>query len=97
MSVGGNHNPKIPFLVVGLLAAALSLGSALAADFSGSVVFILDGDTIEVLHNQHPKRIRLSGIDCPEKGTDILRADCSLQDVWPGFLSVRHPFMELGQ
>jgi len=28
---------------------------------------ILDGDTIEVLHNSHPERIRLSGIDCPEK------------------------------
>ena len=39
-----------------------------AADFSGSVVGVLDGDTIEVLHNQHPERIRLSGIDCPEKG-----------------------------
>jgi endonuclease YncB( thermonuclease family) len=25
-------------------------------------------NTIEVLHNQHPERIRLSGIDCPEKG-----------------------------
>ena len=43
----------------------------------------LDGDTIEVLHNQHPERIRLSGIDCPEKGTAILRADCSRQDVCP--------------
>jgi len=39
-----------------------------AADLSGPVVRILDGDTIEVLHNQHPERIRLSGIDCPEKG-----------------------------
>ena len=38
------------------------------ADFSGPVVSILDGDTIEVLHNQRPLRIRLSGIDCPEKG-----------------------------
>jgi len=28
----------------------------------------LDGDTIEVLHNNHAERIRLSGIDCPEKG-----------------------------
>ena len=37
------------------------------ADFSGSVVSILDGDTLEVLHNQRPERIRLSGIDCPEK------------------------------
>ena len=39
-----------------------------AADFTGPVVSVLDGDTIEVLHNQHPERIRLSGIDCPEKG-----------------------------
>jgi micrococcal nuclease len=38
------------------------------ADFTGSVVSVLDGDTIEVLHNTHPERIRLNGIDCPEKG-----------------------------
>ena len=25
-------------------------------------------DTIEALHNTYPERIRLSGIDCPEKG-----------------------------
>ena len=25
-------------------------------------------DTIEVLHNTHPERVRLSDIDCPEKG-----------------------------
>jgi len=46
--------------------AGLSYG--LAAEFTGEVVSVLDGDTIEVLHNQHPERIRLSGIDCPEKG-----------------------------
>jgi hypothetical protein len=40
------------------------LSSGLAAEFSGSVI---DGNTIEVLHNQRPERIRLSGIDCPEK------------------------------
>ena len=38
------------------------------AGFSGPVVSVLDDDTIEVLHNQHPERIRLSGIDCPGKG-----------------------------
>jgi endonuclease YncB( thermonuclease family) len=38
------------------------------ADYTGQVVRILDGDTIEVLHNHHAERIRLSGIDCPEKG-----------------------------
>jgi len=32
-----------------------------AADFTGQVVRVLDGDTFEVLHNQHPERIRLSG------------------------------------
>ena len=35
--------------------------------FSGPVVSVLDGDTIEVLHNELSERIRLNGIDCPEK------------------------------
>jgi endonuclease YncB( thermonuclease family) len=47
------------------------------ADYSGSVVFVLDGDTIEVLRNRHPERIRLSGIDCPEKGQALT---CLTQD-----------------
>jgi endonuclease YncB( thermonuclease family) len=38
-----------------------------AADYTGRVVGVLDGDTLEVLHDQHPERIRLNGIDCPEK------------------------------
>ena len=38
------------------------------AGFIGPVVSVLDGNTIEVLHNTHPERIRLSGIDCPEHG-----------------------------
>ena len=37
------------------------------ADFSGPVVSVIDGDTIDVLHDRHPERIRLNGIDCPEK------------------------------
>ena len=36
-------------------------------DFFGPVVSILDGDTIEVLHNTCGERIRLNGIDGPEK------------------------------
>jgi len=28
---------------------------------------ILDGDTIDVLNGHHAERIRLNGIDCPEK------------------------------
>jgi micrococcal nuclease len=38
-----------------------------ASEFSGRVVAILDGDTIEVLRNRTTERIRLAGIDCPEK------------------------------
>ena len=81
-----------------LLCSALLVswvGTALATDFTGKVIGVLDGDTIEVLHNQHPKRIRLSAIDCPEKGTDTLRADCSRPEIEPGCISVRHPFMGL--
>jgi endonuclease YncB( thermonuclease family) len=52
----------IPWLIyIVLLCPVLGL----AADFTGLVVSVLDGDTIEALHNQHPERIRLSGIDCP--------------------------------
>ena len=35
---------------------------------TGPVVSVLDGDTIEVLHNTYSERVRLSGIDCPENG-----------------------------
>ena len=45
----------------------LLASTAVAADFSGSVVSVLDGDTIEVLHYTSPERIRLSGIDCLRK------------------------------
>lgn len=38
------------------------------ADFTGKVIGVIDGDTIEVLHEKTPVPIRLHGIDCPEKG-----------------------------
>ncbi|MBK8277067.1 MAG: thermonuclease family protein [Nitrospira sp.] len=50
-----------------LTLAFLLIANTAFANFSGPVVSVLDGDTLEVLHNQHPERIRLSGIDCPEK------------------------------
>jgi micrococcal nuclease len=56
-------------LRVGCTGVLLLLYAPLAtASFTGPVISVLDGDTIEVLHNTHPERIRLSGIDCPEKG-----------------------------
>ena len=56
------------FIVIVFGLFVLLATHAFAADFSGSVVSVLDGDTIEVLHNTRAERIRLSGIDCPEKG-----------------------------
>jgi len=48
-------------------AAWLIVQPCLAADLTGRVVGIIDGDTVEVLHHQQAERIRLNGIDCPEK------------------------------
>jgi micrococcal nuclease len=54
---------RITFLVLLLL-----LNRAEAFSFTGEVVSVLDGDTIEVMHNGKAQRVRLYGIDCPEKG-----------------------------
>jgi len=35
--------------------------------WSGKVVGVADGDTITVLRDKQPQKIRLYGIDCPEK------------------------------
>lgn len=35
--------------------------------FEGKVISVIDGDTIEVLKDGSAVRIRLNGIDCPEK------------------------------
>jgi len=50
------------FLLTILLASPVSGG-----EFTGHVVTVLDGDTIDVLHNSQSERIRLNGIDTPEK------------------------------
>lgn len=53
-----------------LLALVLGASWSLSADtgsFKGKCVLVLDGDTVEVLKNGKPVRIRLDGIDCPEK------------------------------
>lgn len=51
-----------------LAACSLLLVAGLAhADFSGVVVGVLDGDTVDVLVDQRPVRVRLAEIDAPEK------------------------------
>jgi micrococcal nuclease len=53
---------------IALVFLFLCLPCLANADFSGLVVGVLDGDTIDVLHDQHAERIRLNGIDYPEQG-----------------------------
>lgn len=49
------------------LAVLLAFTGLAHADFSGQVVAILDGDTVDVLVDQRPVRVRLAQIDAPEK------------------------------
>lgn len=60
----------IPLLALAALALAASCfaPAARAEDFTGKVVAISDGDTITVLRGETQEKVRLEGIDCPEKG-----------------------------
>ncbi len=53
--------------LVFILASSLPLWSQ-NTTWIGKVVGVSDGDTITVMHNGKGEKIRLYGIDCPEKG-----------------------------
>jgi micrococcal nuclease len=55
-------------LLLGLIALT---GAAPPPEFSGKVIGISDGDTITVLRDRSPVKIRLHGIDCPETRQDF--------------------------
>jgi len=57
-------------LLLGLLLVHLTscFGQVAPQTFSGKVVAIKDGDTIEVLYAGKAIRVRLAHVDCPEKG-----------------------------
>ncbi|WP_073970389.1 MULTISPECIES: thermonuclease family protein [Enterobacterales] len=48
-------------------AVALLPATLCAAQIQGKVIRVLDGDTIEVLQERQPVRVRLLNIDAPEK------------------------------
>ncbi|ENN6995558.1 thermonuclease family protein [Salmonella enterica] len=50
-----------------LTSTALVSGSLYAAEIRGKVIRVLDGDTIDILQDKNPVRIRLANIDAPEK------------------------------
>lgn len=55
-----------------ILLITLSFGVATAATLEGRVVGVADGDTITVLDNTNTQfKIRLAGIDAPEKKQDF--------------------------
>lgn len=51
-----------------LCCLCAGLGALAAKSFSGRVTKVIDGDTIMVLAGAKQFKIRLDGIDCPEKG-----------------------------
>ena len=53
------------FLILAILAPSICFA------WSGKVVSVTDGDTIKVMHDGKEEKIRLYGIDCPEKGQDF--------------------------
>jgi micrococcal nuclease len=54
-----------------VIAALLFCLPAPCWAWTGKVIGVADGDTITVLHNGQPEKIRLWGIDCPEKNQDF--------------------------
>ena len=73
---------RLTTAIVVLFFAATTASATVKFTISGKVVSVLDGDTVEVLVAKRPYRIRLYGIDCPEKGQafgDKARAFTSAQ------------------
>jgi micrococcal nuclease len=59
---------KYRWWLTAFLLACLTVPSLNAQEFRGKVVGVTDGDTITVLHNSTPIKVRLNGIDAPEAG-----------------------------
>ena len=70
--------------IVAAFAAAMC-ATIPAYAFTGRVVGIADGDTLTVMHEQRPVRVRLFGIDAPEHGQPFAsRARESLSELAHG-------------
>lgn len=65
---GGASSTYIRFMVLALALLLSALNAGAGSLLAGKVIGVLDGDTIEVLDaSKTPHRIRLAGIDAPEK------------------------------
>ncbi len=59
------------WIVATLLALLVAVDAQAAESFTGKAVGVTDGDTISVLRDGKAVKIRLDGIDCPERGDDF--------------------------
>src|SRR3954467_14070954 len=60
-----------PFLFLVVWVLGVCVPAAWGQEFSGRVIGISDGDTLTVLRDRTPVRVRLHGIDCPESRQDF--------------------------
>ena len=66
-------NTLLSKLFISFFCLLCSVPSAWAVEppFTGKVVGVSDGDTITVMHKGRGEKVRLFGIDCPEKNQDF--------------------------
>lgn len=60
-------NKLIQTILLLVITCSHEAAATPASSFTGKVVGVADGDTITVLRGRIPVRIRLHGVDCPEK------------------------------
>ena len=60
--------------IVPVLILVVCITHANFAQLTGKVISIADGDTFTMMVNNESIRVRLHGIDCPEKGQDFSKS-----------------------
>jgi micrococcal nuclease len=60
--------PSKSKIICSIILSLLLYSPLWAEEFTGKVVGVSDGDTIKVMYLGRAERVRLYGIDCPEKG-----------------------------
>jgi endonuclease YncB( thermonuclease family) len=63
------HRRLLPAALLAALLCVLALaGGGLASELRGKVVKVRDGDSVDVLFGKRVFKLRLFGVDCPERG-----------------------------